>query len=263
MGDERLPPVTLEPDRPWSLLRLVNQGDFSCEYQPFICPTSGEVGGYEALARFWIDGRELLPSAVFADADRDPALFLVLESELKSLQIRNRPDGVPIFVNLHPAMCSQRQLMDHWVELLSPFNDVVVELVESSRVLDLAELHRFVAKLRGAGIPCALDDVGSPDSLFSFELLEACSFLKLDRGWISKLQSDASYRLLLDGILAFCRKKRIVTVLEGVETTEHLELAVGCGIDLVQGFRYAELFQRPTHPNEPKGFEGPVSSLGA
>ncbi|MEM1026359.1 MAG: EAL domain-containing protein [Myxococcota bacterium] len=245
-----------------SLLRLVNDGAFSCEYQPLVDPRSGEVGGYEALARFWIEGEEVTPGDVFQNVDEDPALFMVLESELKSLQIKHRPAGADLFLNIHPSICHQPQLMDHWVRQLSGTKNVVVEIVESSRLLDLELLHDFARRLRAAGIPCALDDVGSPHSLFSFELLECCSFIKLDRGWIERAQADPAYLRLLEGILAFAREKGIGTVLEGIELTSHLAWARQLEVDLVQGYRFSDLFQRPFPKLDTADLSGPISSLG-
>ncbi len=246
-----------------SLLRLVHDGEFSCEYQPLVDPRSGEVGGYEALARFTIAGEEVTPGDVFRDVDEDPALFLVLESELKSLQMKHRPEGVDLFLNIHPSICHQPQLMEHWVHQLSGTKNVVVEIVESSRVVDLVVLHDFARRLRDAGIPCALDDVGAPHAIFSFELLECCSFIKLDRGWIERVDEDPAYLRLLEGLLAFAREKGIGTVLEGVELASHLAWARQLGIDLVQGYRFSDLFQRPFPSIETSGLSGPVSSLGA
>jgi EAL domain-containing protein (putative c-di-GMP-specific phosphodiesterase class I) len=253
--------ASLDPN-PSPLLRLVHDGDFSCEYQPLVRPADGSIGGFEALARFWLDDQEVVPSSVFSDADADPALFLVLESELKSLQLRHRPDGRPLFLNLHPSVCARSHLVEHWIALLGQAEDVVVELVESSRVTDLAQLHRFVRRLRESGIPCALDDVGSPESLFSFELLEACSYLKLDRRWLSRIQTDAAYLAMLEGMLTFARSKGIGTVLEGVEDAGHLAWARRLGIDLVQGYRFQDQFRRPPAP-APTRVSGPISSLGA
>ncbi|MGF1509395.1 MAG: EAL domain-containing protein [Myxococcota bacterium] len=251
----------LDPN-PSRLLRLVHDGDFSCEYQPLVVPANGSIGGYEALARFWLDGREVVPSSVFRDAHTDPALFLVLESELKSLQLRHRPPEVPLFLNLHPSVCGRPHLFDHWVGLFSHADNVVVELVESSRVLDFSQLHRFVRALQDAGIPCALDDVGSPQSLFSFELLEACSYLKLDRRWLDRIQTDPAYLAILEGMLTFARRKNIGTVLEGVENSGHMLWARRLGIDLVQGYRFAAQFQRPMS-EEPTRVISPISSLSA
>ena len=85
------------------LLDLVEQQRFGVEYQPLIDAHTGDILGYEALARFYhADGRAIPPLDVFQVLHDSPLMLAQVELQLKRLQMRYRPEGVALFLNLDP-----------------------------------------------------------------------------------------------------------------------------------------------------------------
>ncbi len=64
-------------------------------------------------------------------------------------------------------------------------------------------------------------------------------YIKIDRSFISNLNSNATDRALVEAIIVMAHKLDIKTIAEGVETEEQQNLLHGFGCDYVQGFLYS------------------------
>jgi len=221
---------------------------FGVEYQPFICVATGEVRCHEALARFVAaDGSALPPDAVFGALHDNPLLLLHAELEMKRLQLDEAPPHGLLFVNLDPDSFTEGETGDggnRFLPLLSAHrNRLVVEVIENLHLQDVILSARMIQALGDAGIRMAVDDLSSSRGLVSYAALMNAAYVKFDRSWLSGTMSERQ-RTILTWALAQAADLGLLTVLEGVETPEHLALARQMGFDLVQGFLYAERFIR-------------------
>jgi EAL domain-containing protein (putative c-di-GMP-specific phosphodiesterase class I) len=222
---------------------IVASQRYGVEYQPIVCARSGEITGYEALARFYTAaGERLPPMAVFAAMHDDPSLLRRAECDLKQLQMDQAPAGYDLFLNLDPhALAAANGEAPALLERLIRTPGVVVELIENTDIHDARaamELHRLLA---GHSVRTALDDIGAPHALLSLDLISVVDFLKFDRSWFERLDQSHG-QLMFRSMLSFSREAGRQTVLEGVEDGAMLELAREHGIDRVQGFLYRPLF---------------------
>lgn len=224
------------------IVKALEANRFACEYQPIVRADSEEVWAYEALARFSFDGEVVPPNRVFGALHQDRTLFFMLESKVKTFQVQHRPRGVRLFVNLDPQVCEQVYQVEHWLSALSGHPELVVEIIENTSVTNQENIRVFMQRLSEIGVSAALDDVGGSQNLFSFDLLDHCHYLKLDRRWFDRLAEHASYRALLSGLIEFARARGIHTILEGVESRRDLSFARSLGVDFVQGFLFYDAF---------------------
>ena len=232
-----------------ALLDLVEQQRFGVEYQPIIDTLSGEVMGYEALARFYdSDGKNIPPLEIFQILHDSPLMLAQVELQLKRLQIRYRPKLYTLFLNLDPhafAVFGEADRGNSMVEMLSKNSDVVIELIENTDVNDACISNDVARLMHEKGFGIALDDVGAPNTMISLNILSDVDYIKFDRHWLSGTNSQ-SMRQLLKSLISYAQLSGKKTVLEGVETPEDLAYAVNIGIDYVQGFFYRELFVNET-----------------
>jgi len=227
------------------VLALVLGRRFAVEYQPIVDLHTGETVGHEALSRFFdAQDRPVSPDAVFARLHDDPSLLLYVEAETKRFQIENAPDG-PLHLNVDPDSFhagrngSGNGLLDVIQARAQP---VVVEVIETMCFADARYGRELVRALRERSMTVALDDVGAPDALLSLETLKYADVLKLDASWLRRV-SDPRERAILEALLGLARRLGARTILEGVETEAHLELATALGVDAVQGFLFRGRFQ--------------------
>lgn len=222
--------------------RILETNRLACEYQPIVRLSDRQTWAYEALARFQLDGRTVAPDRVFAALHDDRTLFFMLESRTKRFQMQHRPPNTKLFVNIDPLVCELDYHLEHWLGAFGAQEDLVVEIIENTGVSSVAAVRAFTERVSAVGVDIALDDVGGSGSLFSFELLEDCHVLKLDRRWLARVTRDPAYGQLVQGLLSFARSRGICSVLEGIETKDDLRCAEELGVDHVQGFLFRDAF---------------------
>lgn len=239
---------------PHAILDCLIARRFGVEYQPFVCTHTGEVLCHEALARFIdADGRALPPDRVFEALHDNPLLLLHAELEMKQLQLAEAPAHGLLFVNLDPDSYAAGAAADgsnRFLPLLAEQRSrLVVEVIENLHLQDVVLSGQMIEALANAKIRIAVDDLSSQRGLVSYASLINASFVKFDRDWLSG-ELNPRQRTILTWALAQAADLGLTTVLEGIETLQHLALARQMGFDLVQGFLYTERFiQRGCLPN--------------
>jgi EAL domain-containing protein (putative c-di-GMP-specific phosphodiesterase class I) len=252
-GDNWLtPPTGVALPLKARVLQLIDEQRLRCEYHPIVDLATEAPVAHEALARFDLDGEEVAPNLVFAALNHDHTLLFMLESKIKEVQIQHRPPHGHLFVNLDPHACVEPYQVQHWTDRFQGHDDIIVELIENTTVANLGNVQSFLHTLRRKGIRCALDDVGGPRTMFCFDLLDDCHYIKLDRRWFWRIEADRAYLVLLKGLVDFANAKGIGCIIEGVETRKHLEVARHLGIRLAQGALFADLVRRLPAPARPE-----------
>ncbi|EMJ95455.1 EAL domain-containing protein [Leptospira alstonii] len=220
------------------LIDILKTEKFHTEYQPILSLETGKIYAYEALARFYIEGEKTSPEFVFNELHQDADLFFEFEKNLKRFQIKNRPQGKKLFLNLDPHVCKKQSQAEDWHELLSQEKNIVCEIIENTDSTLIEDTRFCLNALKQANVPIALDDVGGERNLFCFDFLEYSKFIKFDKHWLRLFRTKSSYKNIVWGFLDFARESDILCVLEGVETQEDLLIAAEMRFPLVQGFLF-------------------------
>lgn len=222
--------------------RLLDEGRFWTEYQPLVHARTGRTAAFEALARFaHPDGRPLAPARVFSLLHADLGLLVRAELTLKLQQVEHAPRA-PLFVNLDPdswTRAGDRHRNPFMALFASAGVRVVVEVTEALATADVVRSQSMISALRSRKIAFALDDIGTANSLISFEAVAEAEVLKFDRTIIPRLRQPRC-RALVAALVAMARETGARTVLEGVETTADFVAARDLNIDLVQGYLFRD-----------------------
>lgn len=237
------------PPHPHDVLDIAINRRYGVEYQPLVDARSGDIIGYEALARFRRDdGAAVPPNVMFEALHENPLLLLHVELETKRLQLAHAPEAPHLFVNLDPDSFHVGEGIRHnlFVELFRrhrkqfPRQQITVEVTENLSIQDLQRSQEMISVLKGAGFGVALDDMGVAGTVVSYDTLSESSEVKFDRSWLSRRtprRIDA-----LQWFLGLCRAMDVRTVLEGIETLDDLAFARAAGFDWVQGFLFRDHF---------------------
>lgn len=226
-----------------ALQEMLERGDVRGIFQPIVGASTMVPMGYEQLGR----GRlgkvikgpgELFPIAESMGLEQD------LTNALRRVsleQARQLPEGKKLFVNTHPNEIQRPEALLAALEQerrTSPDRGLVVEIHESA-VTDLAAFRRLHKALGAIGVEIAFDDFGIGQARL-IELADATPhYLKFDIVWLSHNPDAAQRRrTLLEQLLKMAGDLGITTVLEGVETAEHADLARSLGFHLLQGFHF-------------------------
>ena len=207
-------------------------------FQPVVNLADRSVVGYEALSR-GPAGPLRSPDALFAaarSAGRNPELDVLcrhlafLAAEAAGLTEPHR-----LFVNAEPEA-----MLAFSAPLTACRASVVLELTERELAVRPGRLLKAVASARSLGWSIAVDDMGAhPDSLALLSLLRP-EVIKLDLSLIQR-RPDRDCAELMTAVRAQSERTGAVIIAEGVETQEHLDIALGMGATLGQGW----MFGRP------------------
>jgi diguanylate cyclase len=123
------------------------------------------------------------------------------------------------------------------VNHLSPEN-LVVEITESL-IMDHDNVLPQLARLRDIGIAVSIDDFGTGYSSLSRLSELPIDVLKVDRSFVTQMNSDAPQTSLFASIVALARSLDLSVVVEGVETAEQAASLQSIRCDHIQGYFYS------------------------
>ncbi len=175
---------------------------------------------------------------------------LHVECMSRALHLRNyrqaAPAGRELYINVNPAIYELVEVIEREFEFmfsilaehgLSP-ELLVCELVEEE-ALSNDVLARICRKFRDHGARIALDDFGSGASgMERYRALQP-EVVKVDGPMFRELCRTAGGRRMLGAIARTFVKDGTSILVEGVETQDHLDMAIGIGASLVQGYGLA------------------------
>lgn len=220
-------------------------------FQPQISTDTGEISGMEALARWEHPERGTILPGAFLPAISAGGLSkrlgeVILYHSLAALQDWQKAGcAVPnVSVNFSHEDLSDPSVCDRIRWELDRFNlapeRLVIEILETviSRS-DNDTITRNIGQLQELGCGIDLDDFGTGHASIANIRRFSVSRIKIDRSFVSQVDSDREQQALLTAILEMAHRLDVETLAEGVETVgEHALLAqLGCGH--VQGFLIA------------------------
>lgn len=229
----------------------LDHGQIRPHFQPQISTDTGEITGFEALARWHHPTRGLVPPAEFLPLIEEAGLFdrlgeVMLHGALSALA---RWDGaglrVPsVAVNFASAELRDPRLAERLKWELDRFDleprRLTVEVLESV-VAETAQdvIVSNIAALARLGCGIDLDDFGTGHASITSIRRFAIRRLKIDRSFVARVDEDREQQRMVSAILSMAERLGLATLAEGVETpAEHAMLAqLGCGD--VQGFGIA------------------------
>lgn len=211
-------------------------------YQPIVELDTGAVVAYEALARGPAGGQLERPDLMFAAARRSDRLG-DLDRLCRSAAIDGAKAGSlghpwTLFVNIEPETAEGAFRLTTASEHTEPHAAtlrVVVELTERALTSNPTQLLQLVSRIRARGWGIALDDVGAErESLALLPLLRP-DVIKLDLRLIQQ-RASADIAEIVSAVNAEAERSGAAVLAEGIETDEHLAVALSLGATLGQGW---------------------------
>lgn len=226
---------------------LIEKNLFIYHFQPIVSAKTGEVYAYEALMRTE-KVINMNPGEIISTAKAYRRLYdieLATFRNVLSFISEHREDfeGKRVFINTIPAHFLKG---DDYAQINGLYHDVLrictIEITEDNDISD-EELNR-IKMLGGEDSACqlAVDDYGTGCSNVVNVLRYKPQVIKIDRYLITEIHKDNNKQMFVRNIIEFAQANNILTIAEGVETSEELKAVIEYGADLIQGFYTA----RPT-----------------
>src|SRR5205823_8527898 len=114
-----------------------------------------------------------------------------------------------------------------------------LEITESAVMADPVRAQQVLADLRGLGVTLSLDDFGTGYSSLARLKQLPVGELKIDRAFVKDLATDEGDASIVRAAIDLGHNLGMQVVAEGVEDAATLELLVGLGCDVAQGYHFS------------------------
>lgn len=228
------------------LRNALSAGEFELYYQPQFSTRKSDLVGFEALVRWRHPRRGLVSPGVFIPLMEEYGLIEALgEWVLRTacMEAARWPGELHVAVNVSTLQVrggrfslvlsdtlSQSALAPHRLEL---------EITESVFIDDEAGTRAQLEFWKSLGVRIALDDFGSGYSSLSYLNAFPIDKIKIDRGFLGKLNPDdpdEAADIILRTIIDLGRALDMTVTAEGVERADQLEFLSERSCSEVQGF---------------------------
>ncbi len=234
------------------LRRAVEKDEFYINYQPIYSLETNQIEGFEALARW--------NHATFGDIQ--PSKFIPLAEEIGLIdalgehilrkacsQMYSLKDSMPdssllaLSVNLSCRQFASPNLVTKIKRILEdtqfPANKLKLEITESVFFEHQGKAVEMLHQLRDLGIEINIDDFGTGYSNLNYLMQLPISTLKIDRSFISPIQSNGSNTEIVRTIVTLARNLGMKVIAEGVETRAQLDELKKLKCEGAQGYLFA------------------------
>ena len=239
--------VKLRLELEMELRRAIARDELSVAYQPIVTAGRGEIVGVEALLRWQHPERGAIRPDLFVPIAEQGGLMIVLGNWMLRrvfAQCRDWP-SCDISVNLSPIQIMAGNFLPTMAAIVAETGidpaRIVLEITEGVMLDRSDHVLGVLRELNRMGFRVALDDFGNGYSSLSYLRLFQFERIKIDRSFVSNIESDADANAILCTIAALGHSLRMKVVAEGVENETQRQLVQAAGCELVQGY----LFWKP------------------
>jgi PAS domain S-box-containing protein len=249
MHENAVKRLQLETD----LRKALDQGEFRVYYQPIVSLQTGKITGFEALTR-WQRPEGILPPLEFIAVAEETGLIIPMNRQLlreacqhlRSWQSEFPSDPpLTMSVNMTSREFAQPDLTGEIRKALEQTGVdpgcLQLEIIETIAMGDAEKSGHVLAQLKALGVRLSIDDFGTGYSSLSRLRRIPVDTLKIDRAFISNMDSDKENREIVRAIIVLAHNLGLKVVAEGTETEEHINLLKQLNCEMAQGY----FFSRP------------------
>lgn len=231
----------------------IDKDQFVFYYQPIVELATGVVRKAEALIRWELPGRGLVPPSDFIPVVEGTNYINEignLSFEKAARQVAKwRQEYDPDFqvsINISAAQFRQQNnFFESWQALLNRLRlsgrGITLEITEGL-LLDASEnVKKMLRAFNEVGIEVAIDDFGTGYSSLSYIQKFDIDYIKIDRSFMINIAPGSNDMVLCEAIVSMAHKLNLKVIAEGVETEEQCSLLKEMGCDFAQGY----LFSKP------------------
>jgi diguanylate cyclase (GGDEF)-like protein len=235
------------------LRRALDKDQLKLFYQPLINLKSGEVSGFEALARWTHEDRGEISPTEFIPVAEESGLILhlgrwAMDKAAQTLADWDRETGekLPLYVGVNlSAIQVARDDIAAVVESALKSSGLTgdrltLELTESSIVQDPARATRVFDALKALDTTVAMDDFGTGYSSLAYLQRLPIDVLKIDKSFVSGMMVDPDAVAIVRAVLSLAEALGMSTTAEGIETVELATTLATLGCASGQGFYFAK-----------------------
>jgi EAL domain-containing protein (putative c-di-GMP-specific phosphodiesterase class I) len=210
--------------------------------QPILDQRQGKIVQQELLVRMRGAGGtdDILAPSQFLPAAERCGLIGLVDRWMTARAVALSRQGRRTEVNLSARSIGDEELtarIEHWISRTGVnASNLVFELTETAALENLDLAVDFAERLVRLGCQFALDDFGTGFGSLTHLRLLPVRYLKIDQSFIRDVATSREDQAMVRGIVAIAGELDVLTVAEGIEDAETLQLISEFGVDYAQGF---------------------------
>lgn len=232
------------------LREAIREGLIVPHYQPKVDLRTGEIVGFESLAR-WSDHElgNISPLQFIPFAEKTWLIQALTESMAKHVMtdfsvIQEKFPNTQIAINISPDLLVDNYLFQFFAQYLDQFDGEFsgfdLEVVESQIMSENNTAQSVLQSLIGLGFSTSIDDFGKQHSSLSRLTNLPFQCLKIDRAFIANLGLGRNEDSIVKSIIALAHELKMKVTAEGIETQAQRELLLELGCNFGQGWLFAK-----------------------
>jgi PAS domain S-box-containing protein len=233
------------------LRMAVELKQFRVYYQPIVSLRNDQIVGFETLSRWQRPEGLIMPGEFIAVAD-ETGIILAINQQLLYEACRQLRSWHAIFptdpaltlnVNITPKQFAQPDLASQIGKTLQETGlDPRVINLEITETIAMADADRsavVLSELKALGVHLDIDDFGTGYSSLSRLQHFPVDRLKIDRSFISRMDTDVETREIVRIIVMLAHGLGLKVVAEGIETQAQADMLKDIDCELAQGYLYS------------------------
>jgi PAS domain S-box-containing protein len=248
MHEQAIDRLRLETD----LRRAVDREEFRVYYQPIVSLQTGRIAGFEALVRWQRPGVGIVTPQEFISVTEEMGLIVPLGEWIlvKSCEQLHRwhleypqEPMLRMSVNISGRQFAQSDFVACVKKALSESHvdpaSIKLEITESVTMGDAERSIKVIREVKELGVRISIDDFGTGYSSLSYLRRFPIDTLKIDRSFVSKLESDPEKRAIVRTIVGLAQNLGMDVIAEGTETIEELRYLKSLNCEFGQGYYFS------------------------
>ena len=225
----------------------LEHGQFLPYFEPQVDLATGEVVGFEVLARWMHPLSGIIGPDVFIPVAEEIGLIGRLSEQVITAALREAAEWDPaikVSVNISPSQFADGWLAQRIVKILAetsfPAERLVIEITESSLFADMDLARTLVTSLKNQGMRLALDDFGSGFSSLAHIRSLPFDIIKIDRSFVANLNSKRESAAIIRAVTTLAAALSVPVCVEGIESEEAFKAVVRLGCGIGQGWYFGK-----------------------
>jgi diguanylate cyclase (GGDEF)-like protein len=225
----------------------IDRGELHLEYQPEFELGSYRLTRFEALLRWThpvlgpVPPGKFIPIAEASGQIVAIGAYVLRQACIEALKWQDiSAYPVQVAVNVSSLQFRRATFVDEVAATLRETGlrpDLLqLELTESAMLIGQERAIDTMTRLRALGVSLAIDDFGTGYSCLSYLRSLPFDMMKIDKSFVGKLASDLEAKAIVTFLIALAHSLKMQVVMEGVETTEQLEILQEMNGTDIQGF---------------------------
>jgi diguanylate cyclase (GGDEF)-like protein len=228
------------------LTHALQSEEMVLHYQPKFDLASGQIIGFEALAR-WQNPRLglLYPDAFIHLVEMNEVIHPFTQAILHlaladKRRLRDLGYAQPVAINLSARNLMDGRFLSHLEQAIVaydlPHEEVELELTETALMHDPDSSVALLQVIAAMGVNIAVDDFGTGYSSLAYLRRLPLSALKIDRSFVMGMAGNSQDATIVRSTIALAHGLGLKVIAEGVESGEALAMLKEMGCDQAQGY---------------------------